>query len=359
MVAPTSDIETSKLFAHNAPWDKNENVIWLASNLALHRNIEKFKFPQKMELERKRHLLSLLQSAFLEMPHLKKPFIIKLEECSPLEKNFLLEHFLLFDGIQEGRGAGAFILDETTTFLALLNIKDHICLECLDTSGDLEKTWDKLVAIENSLQPSFNFAFSKKFGFLTADPMLCGTGLTVTAYLHLPALIHTGALATLLEQEKNEAIIYSSLQGDPEDLIGDILTLRNAYTIGINEETIITTLRNSILKLVLAEKSARSKAKSEHNTLLQDKISRALGTLKFSYQLETVEALASLSLIKLGIEMEYIKEMSVQEVNRLFFTTRNAHLAFLLCEKFSNEEAPIKRASLLRESVAPLVCDFK
>jgi protein arginine kinase len=351
-------LETTKITQQLAPWDHNENSIWLASSLALHRNIEKFKFPGKLEQEKKTQLLSLLINAFLQGGSFDKPFAIHAEEISPLERNFLLEHFLIFESIHDPHPGEGFILDSTGQFLAVLNFKDHLALHVLDVRGDLEKTWQELVGKENTLQKSLNFAFSQKFGFLTSDPSNCGTGLIVTAFLHLPALIHLDQLKSLLEAEKNEATTECGLQGNPEELVGDILTIRNAYTLGVNEENIIGTLRSTILKLVLAEKSARSHAKQEGSQLLQDKISRALGTLKYSYQLETPEALSSLSLIKLGIELGYIKEMSIVEINKLFFTCRHAHLAWSLKEQISNEELPAKRATFLREKVKNLVCTF-
>jgi protein arginine kinase len=351
-------LETSKITQQLAPWDRNDNSIWLASSIALHRNIEKFKFPQKLEQEKKNQLLSLIINAFLESNSFDKPFALHAEEISPLERNFLLEHFLIFENIHEPLPGEGFILDNTGQFLTILNFKDHIQLHILDVRGDLEKTWQELVAKENALQKTLNFAFLQKFGFLTHDPLICGTGLIVTAFLHLPALIHLDQLKSLLESEKNEAITTSGLQGNPEELVGDILTIRNAYTLGVNEENIIGTLRSNILKLVLAEKSARSRAKQEGSPILQDKISRALGTLKYSFQLETVEALSSLSLIKLGIELGYIKEMSITEINKLFFTCRHAHLAWSLKEKISNEELPTRRAAYLREKVQNLICTF-
>lgn len=351
-------LEISKLASHLLPWDNNENVIWLASTLCLYRNIEKFKFPIKLEVERKKQILALIARAILQVKELKNPFDIKAEDLQPLEKEFLQEHFLIFEGFQEARQGEGFILDDTGEFIALLNLKDHIRLQFTDITGDLEKTWAKLVSLECELNPDLNFAFSQKFGFLTSDPAHAGTGLLISAYLHLPALIHQGQLGELIEQEKGQAVLCTGLQGIPEDYIGDIVTVRNAYVLGVNEENIISTLRNAILKFLIAEKSMRSKLKTEGAPTLKDKISRALGTLKFSYQLETVEALSAISYVKLGIEMGWVKGLTVQQVNKLLFTCRRAHLNYVLKEKISIDDAASKRAEYLRAQVASAQCDF-
>lgn len=341
-----------------APWDKNENVIWLASTLRIHRNIDKFKFPSKLEDERKKHLRELVANELMDLKEIPQSYSIKAEDLSPLEKDFFLEHFLIFDGFHEGRQGNAFVLDPTGQFIALLNVKDHLQLQLTDCSGDLEKTWSKLIAIENGVSSKFKFSFSQKFGFLTSDPALCGTGLVVSAFLHLPALIHLGKIQDFSEQIKNDGVVSFGLQGDPEELVGDMLVIRNSHTLGLNEESILGLVRSTILKLLVAEKSARTSIAKEHNTSVIDAISRSLGILKFSYQLETVEALYAISHVKLGIELGWIQGMSVQEVNKLFFGCRRAHLNYNLHEKIPHEQIAAKRADFLRSQFAHLNFDF-
>jgi protein arginine kinase len=187
---------------------------------------------------------------------------------------------------------------------------------------------------------------------------VCGTSLVVSAFLHLPALIHLGKLQDLIEQIKSNGVLCSGLQGDPEDFVGDVLVIRNAYTIGINEESILGLIRSTILKLLVAEKSARNSLVKEHTTKAIDTIGRALGTLKFSYQLETAEALNALSHVKLGIELGWVQGMSVQEVNKLFFGCRRAHLNYSLHEKILVEQVAAKRADYLRSQAERLKFDI-
>ncbi len=344
----------SKSLERQAPWDKNDAVIWLASTLTLHRNIEKFLFPRMLENARKVQLLALIAKALLQTKEFQSHTLIKAHELTAIERDFFLEHYLIFDGLQETHAGQAFMLDDTGQLISLINIKDHLVLSLTDTSGDLEEAWAALMRIENTVGQNVRFAFSQKFGFLTSDPMLSGTALIISAFMHVPVLVHLGLLQEHLEKEKNDAIIATGLQGNPEELIGDILLLKNAYTLGVSEEAIISTLRNAILKVLLAEKSARSMVKKEKNAVIQDKISRALGILKYSYQLETGEALSALSLVKLGIELGMIKEMTIREVNQLFFTCRRGHLTTLLKEKIPAELIASERARFFREKTGPL-----
>ncbi|MDB6081796.1 MAG: Protein-arginine kinase [Chlamydiia bacterium] len=351
-------LKASKIATSLSPWNVNENIIWLASTLALHRNIEKFKFPQKLDTDKKKHILSLVAKTILTSPNLVNPFTIKGEDLSPIEKNFLLEHFLIFEGFSEVHQGEAVVVDDTGQFIGLFNLKDHIHLQYTDISGNLENSWNRLLDIENSLTSSLSFAFSPKFGFLTADPQLCGTGFVITAYLHVPCLIQMNEVQGFFEKDANESILCCGLQGSPQDLIGDLLTVRNVYTLGMSEESIISTLRAAILKLVVAEKDLRTKIKAEGSAFMKDKISRAIGTLKFSYQLDTVEALAAISLVKLGIELGWVQGISVKEMNQIFFACRKAHLNYSLKEKASIENVLIQRAEFIRSKIKAITYDF-
>lgn len=340
------------------PWENNENVILLACTIRLLRNIEKYQFVSKLDTERKRQLLTLLLKALPKEKFLRNPKILKSEDITPLEKEFLMEHYLIFEGFQEAFQGAAFIVDSTGQLLVQFNVKDHISLQYTDYSFELEHSLEFLIQLENWLSQSLRFAFLPKFGFLTQDPLVCGTATIISTYLHVPALIHLDKLTTFLEKEGSDSIYSTGLQGNPNELIGDILVIRNSYTLGTNEETIVSTIRNFTLKMILAEKFARTEITESKLPLIQDKISRALGTLKFSYQLETIESLAAISLLKLGVELGCIKGISIRDVNSLFFDVRRAHLLYKIGKTIAHEEIATKRAGFLREKVAAVEVDF-
>ena len=343
---PSDDFHLSEL---RAPWDHNANSIWLASTLKLCRNIDKFKFPHKLDIDQKKHILSFLHKAF-DNASMKNPLHwIDAEELKPEEKEFIMEHFLLFDGFYEAREGASVALDKTGEFIALFNYKDHILLQKTDVSSNLEKSFKELVAIENTIAKEFHFAFSENFGFLTADHFHCGTGLIASVYVHVPALIHTDLLLDVLEKEKSGAILATGMQGNPDELLGDILMIRNQHTLGVNEEGILTTVRNAALHLVLSEKNARNTIKKEKPIRIKDSISRALGLLKYSYQLEVSETLKALSLIKLGIELEWVLPMSIQGINRLFFDCRRSHLKSLVHDKTEGGTVMLCRAKYMQQ----------
>lgn len=338
------------------PWAENANPVWLASTVSLQRNIEKFKFPGKLSTDRKKQIIALVSKDLLAgdlttSKQLINPILIKTEETGLLEKEFLVEHFLSSHNFNQTHIGEGFVLDESGTFLATLNMRDHIHLQLIDCHGELENTWNRLVKIEAQLGHALNYSFVPKFGFLTADPTQCGTGLVAAAFLQVPGLVHSGKLQKILDTSQEDSLTISGIQGNPNEIIGDVLMVQNNYTLGLTEENILSTLRSFINKIVLEEISARQQIKKEDNSDLKDKVSRAYGILIHSYQIEAIEALNALSLLKLGVETGWVSGINNKQLNELFFTCRRAHLLHENQEKINQEEIRHKRAEKIHKAL--------
>lgn len=344
--------ENSTFFCNETLWKDNNNPIWLASTISLYRNIEKFKFPAKLTSERQKQIITLLSKELMNYEEIKKPTLYKAEELSALQKQYMGEHFLTNENFQQAHSGEAFIIDESSRFLAELNIDDHIRFLVVDTKGELENSWNKLVKIESQVGKTVNYSFSQKFGFLTADPSLSGTALNLTVFIQPSALIHTKKINAVLEKLLDESLIVTGIQGNPTEIIGDVLCIRNNYTLGITEEAIISSLRSITTKLMIEEHAARKDIKNHDNPQIKDKVSRAFGILMHSYQIEAIEALNALSLVKLGVEFGWISGASQQMLNEIFFNCRRAHL---LCqfgdEKISQDEIPHKRSEYIHKTL--------
>lgn len=331
----------------HTPWEKDQNPIWLATSLTLQRNFSRYKFPSKLSAPQATSLLQLLQPILTKV----ETSFLPASQTTPLDREFLFEHFLCQDSFQNATDGQAFALDASEQLLVLCNIKNHLQLHLLDAQSSPTEAWTKLSRLETEIGKNLDFAFSPKFGYLTADPTYCGTGLIATTFLHLPALIRTGQLSELLKQ-KDEDLLPMSFEGPLDEMVGDILLLRNQFTLGLTEENILQSLQNFAFKLIAAEKTLRSQIREKKDPTIKDQISRAYGLLVHSYQLQTKEALSALSLIKLGIDLGWIKNIPSAQINPLFFQCRRGHLAHLLGETTLDfQEIPRKRAEFIHKSL--------
>lgn len=332
------------------PWNNNQNSIWLASAVSLQRNVEKFLFPSKMTSEKRRQLFSLASQQLMETSHIKDLKLLKAEEVSPLDKEFLYEHFLALYPFPQAHVGEGFLFNKEGTFFGGLNLQDHLYLQVTDCTGDLEKTWNKLAKIDIDLGKGLPYSYSSRFGFMTTDPADSGTALRLRIFLQVPALIHSKGLEDFFQKHRDEAIGAVGLQGKPNEFTGDIIVVKNNYSLGVSEENIISQVRSFCTKMIVHEKSLRSQLKESVD--FKDKVSRAYGILMHSYQIETVEAFRTISFVKLGLELGWLKGVSLLELNQAMFHCRRGHLLRDFPEEIPQEALAHKRAEYIHKTLA-------
>lgn len=340
--------ENESVHSLKSPWAEHAHNVWLASVLDISRNLSRFKFPSKLDKARQEQTVDLVFGSLKKCDFVQKPKLYRAEEIQILDKEYLLEHFLATEDFYQAHGSEGFITDDSSSLLSVVNLKDHLLLRVVDTQQELEKSWNRLVKIEAGLSRELDFAYNSQFGFLTSDPRQCGTGLKIHLYLHIPATIHMGELSELLEREKEEEVVAAGLQGNVQEVIGDILVARNKCTLGLTEEYILTSMRMWATRAVVTEINLRKKLVHGDNEAMKNKITRALGLLTHSYQLELVEALNALSLVKLGVEIGWIEAPEKLNLNDVLFGCRRAHLIHQMGEKIEIPDLPKKRAQYLQ-----------
>lgn len=343
-----SSLPNTLLF--HTPWKNQMHAIWPATCFSLSRNLASHHFPAKMfddEFESVYRILCNSLSSYLS-----KPIVLKNTHLSSLDQEFLLEHFLCLENLANTHSHQGFVLDETGVFFAQINKEDHLNICCIDYQGGWEIIWNRLNQIETDLSKTLDFSFSHKFGYLTSYPQYSGTGLRVHAYLHLPAIIHCGQLQDILAKIHQENVYAIGMSGTLEELIGDLIILSNVYTLGVNEETILYSLHKIIMHFMALEKMLRVHLKEKGNPEIKDQVSRAYGLLLHSYQLQEKEALNALSLIKLGLELNWVKGVLEKTINDLLFTCRRAHLTYLCRTALLDpQESARKRAEFLHQQL--------
>ena len=322
-----------KSFILKKYWDKHDQDIWLATKINFFRNLNKFLFPAKLDPYRREQVLNITSSVLLKSSYLKKPTFHPAEELDPISKEFLYEHFLGHNNFYQAHTGEGFIIDKTAQFLAIINVKNHLQLHVIDNTDQLEKTWNLLTNIEHELSKQLDFSFSSKFGFLTSNPTVSGTGLTISTFLHVPALIFS---EKTLDHYQNNQIKLCSLTGESDNFIGDVVIIYNHYSNGSSEKNILKQVRTLATKITVDEKRKRQYILSqtfEQEDKLKDLICRNYGLLKHSYSLDTIECMQALSLCKLAFSLGYLKgkTLSNKTFNRLMLYCRRAHL----CKKFN------------------------
>jgi protein arginine kinase len=84
---------------------------------------------------------------------------------------------------------------------------------------------------------------------------------------------------------------------------------------------------------------------------LQDKVSRAYGTLCSATMISSEETMDLLSSVRLGVNTGLLDDLSIPTVNELFLHTQPAHLQKLVGSVLDTEERNSARAKYLRNKL--------
>ena len=294
---------------------------------------------------------ALATSTQVILDHLEKGQVLTQKELTPHVKEFLFEHFILNEGFEQFDEGRAMIIDESSTFLGLINVEDHIHVHLFEKSFNWDAAYHRLNDLDKHIGQSMEFAFSDRFGHLTADPMVCGTGLVVQTFLHVPALIHTESFAEVVCNLGSDVIVRGL--GKEDEYIADLVLIENKFKLGVTEPDILKSVHKAAETLCTAEEKARKKLRSEGQPQIKDLVGRAFGILRHAHSLQIEEALTSLSLLELGRQVGWVEGGDRLDFKKSFFSTRRAHLHESLSSKEQIPKADliIRRADLIHNEL--------
>lgn len=307
-------------FLKSYPWKEAKSSIWPASVCILRRNLSPYPFPHALKEADALAIKALLEKSLT--PFLDNPLCLSKDTITPLEKEFLFEHFILSEGYEQfdiGRGL---VIDNSGLVVGLINIEDHLHLRLYNTDRNLIETYTRLSSMEKEIGKLMPLAFSDRFGYLTSNPHYAGTGLTVQAFLHLPLLMQLKRLPELKEKLSEEVIIRGL--GKENEYLGDLALIENKSTLGVCEESTLEEILKSATFLEEEERKLEALLSEEEKGVLKDRVGRSFGLLSYAHSLHAHEALASLSLIELGRRLNWVHgEFAFHEH---FFSLGRAHL---------------------------------
>lgn len=109
-----------------------------------------------------------------------------MDKLPALEKQLLVErHLISREHAAKNAGSGI-VLNREETVCVMVNEEDHLRMQALQPGLQLRQAWMIIDGVDSALQETIEFAFAEKYGFLTACPTNLGTGIRVSAMLHLP-----------------------------------------------------------------------------------------------------------------------------------------------------------------------------
>jgi protein arginine kinase len=334
----------------NAEGDESEII--LSSRVRIARNLFKFRFTHNLDNDGLAEILKRAQTAAFESDTFKDNQYVAMGEISALDRQFLAERHLVSRDFLFNSSNRGLVVNKDEDVCLMINEEDHLRMQAFGAGLSLSTAYEKVNRLDNELNPRLEMAYSERFGYLTACPTNLGTGLRVSVLIHLPGLVHSKEINKLLESLGKLKHTIRGLYGEGSEVMGNFFQLSNSATLGTSEEDIIKNLKDMTTKVIQFERKAREMLFRKARSLLEDKVWRAYGLLRYAHSVSTKEALSLISAVRLGVGVGIIEDISIKSLNKLLIYTQPAHLQKLNDETMDAQERDVARAEYIRKTLS-------
>jgi protein arginine kinase len=166
--------------------------------------------------------------------------------------------------------------------------------------------------------------------------------------VHLPGLVLTKEINRILQALTQVGLTFRGLYGEGSEVVGNLFQLSNQTTLGKSERELLDQLGKLVRQVLEHEERARQILLRDATAILEDKVWRAYGLLRYARTLSFEEAMNLLSGVRLGVGLSLIPQVGMYTLNKLLVFTQPAHLAAAAGRGLPEEEVPVHRAAYVR-----------
>jgi protein arginine kinase len=337
-----------------APWliaGANQGDVVISSRVRLARNLTEFAFISRCDTDTRAQVLTRIQRHVPVAKLAEQIAWCDLHATSALERQLLVERHLISKEHAKGEQPRAVIVSVPDERLSIMvNEEDHLRIQVLRPGLALDEAMGAIDEADDRLEAGLDFAFSPRFGYLTACPTNVGTAVRFSVMLHLPGLRLTGEIDKAKRAARDMCLAVRGFYGEGSEALGDLYQVSNQTTLGRPESALLKELQHDILPQVLEfERQARKTMLDKRRRTLEDQVFRSLGLLRHARLLTPEEALTHLSLVRLGILLGLIADIELASVNQLLVQCQPAHLQRLAGRELDQQQRREARSDLVRQ----------
>jgi protein arginine kinase len=326
----------------------------LSTRIRLARNLQGHSFSPRMEDEERRRILGTVQAAAQKGPLLRGGVSVDVSGLPRLARDVLLERHLVSRELVGGdrgtphAGAGLIIGPEEQAGV-MINEEDHLRLQGIMSGLRLREAYALVDGLDEELGRELPMAFHHEFGYLTSCPTNVGTGLRASILIHLPGLVLTKEIGRVLQGIGQVGLTFRGLYGEGSEVVGNFFQISNQTTLGKPEEDLIDHLQKIVQRVIQYEMNARGVLMREAPAVIEDKIWRAYGLLRYARSMTFQEVMNLLSGVRLGASMNLLPGVSVYTLNKIMIYAQPAHLEQAAGRPLSEAEGDVHRAGYVRQ----------
>src|SRR6476469_9795723 len=335
--------------AESARREGPHNKIVLSSRVRLARNLKGLAFPGWAKKAERVRSLDQIRPAVESLSQMSDAFSESMDNLTVLDKNILVErHLISREHAAKNAGSGL-VLNREESLCVMINEEDHLRMQALRPGLQLKQAWHAIDQIDSKLEKKLSYAFTGDLGYLTACPTNLGTGIRVSAMLHLPGLVLAEQINQIIQAVNKLGLAVHGLYGEGTEALGNVFQVSNQMTLGEAEGDIVERLNKVLAQIIEHEENARGSLLEKKPKVVFNHIGRAYGILANAHSISSKESMNLLSLMRLGVDLGMFPGTEKALVDELFIITQPAHLQKRYSEKLSAEERDLLRADMLRE----------
>ncbi len=235
------------------------------------------------------------------------------------------------------------------------NEPEHIMVQGLDESGDLDKAYKNAVEAVNALSHRIPFETSDEYGFLTANPNMAGTAMRAGILMNLPGLVISRKIVKLAEELEKEGVEMRPFYVEKRLSFGSFYHITNKYTLGVTEEETIETVKNAVKRIADEEDDCRSTLMASSKLIVENVVWKAIGDISLSRVIEKGNFVDDISNIRFGVESGLL-DIDIETVNEIFLKGQPGYIErYKKLNSLGDMRQNAARARILREIAAPIL----
>ncbi|MBX7247281.1 MAG: hypothetical protein K1X53_17435 [Candidatus Sumerlaeaceae bacterium] len=324
-----------------------ESVV-VSSRARYARNLPHVPFPMRARPAELRGVAEVVEAAVNNTGVFSSGLRVDLGDTPAVDRTYLKENLLISTEMEKG-GENRFAYFSPDIRLGLMvNEEDHLRMFALEPGYQPHEALRAVIELETQLNRRLHFAYSPRYGFLTACPTNTGTGLRASVLMHLPGLAMTRKTGDIMKSMPQLGLTARGIHGENSAHLGDFFQVSNEFTLGKSEDEILQTVVTVVEQIIKGEEQARQGLYQQNRTVVEDEVWRAWGLLTNARVITSNEAVQLLSKLRFGIDQGFLKDLTHRELNRLVIDVHPGHLQYDSAEAEDSAVRDRLRAELLR-----------
>lgn len=322
----------------------------IMSRVRLARNFKNYPF-KITDPKQAKEVVKTINRALVKTDTFNLYFVSNLDQTK-LEA--MKERHLISQNLIDNKFSGAMLINADESLSIMIHEEDVLREQCFMKGLRLSEAYKKLSVIDDAIENSIDFAYSEKFGYLTACPTNLGTGLRASVMLFLPALTESGQIKDLVLEAEKLGLTVRGVYGEGSKGEGYMYQISNEVTLGISEYDIIKTTTETVEQICLAERRQMEKLFLKHELKTMDKARRSFGVLTNAVMLDYSDFLDHIAWVKLGAMMGLIDIDDVEAIDDLIISVRPQSLSEQYGKKLSAIDRDLFRAKVVATKLLKL-----